>query len=307
MRAKSRSSSLLRIDSALRVSDAITGTATRDWYHCWKRSTCSPMICSTSGIASRRFPSVSSTTPLSASTSTTPTPGMRATSGSTSRGTAMSTMNSGRCGRASIASATLPGVRMKCDAPVEVTTTSTVFSASTSPGMSATRAISPSSFATSCARLCERFSSTMSAAPSALSRRAATAPILPAPTTSTRAPLSAPRCCFAYSTAADATEAESAEIAVCVRAFLPASSASRNSVCSVLPSERARCACTYASLTWLRISASPMSIESRPVLTRKRCSIACVPSSVYMYESMSLTSPWRKLPRNDLSCPTPIS
>ena len=46
----------------------------------------------------------------------------------------MSMMKSGRCGRASIASATLPGVRIKCDAPVEVTTMSERFIASTRPG-----------------------------------------------------------------------------------------------------------------------------------------------------------------------------
>ena len=59
---------------------------------------------------------------------------MRATSGSASRGTAMSTTNSGRSGRASIASATLPGVRMKCEAPVDVTTTSLAFNPSDQPG-----------------------------------------------------------------------------------------------------------------------------------------------------------------------------
>ena len=77
-------------------------------------------------------------------------------------------------------------------------------------------------------------------------------------------PRRSPTCVRANWTAAVAIETDWPPMSVCVRASLPALIASRKSECSVLPSERACWPWMYASLTCARISASPISIESRP-------------------------------------------
>ena len=113
--------------------------------------------------------------------------------------------------------------------------------ASTNPGISSARP-TPKFATIERARSCERLMTLISVAPSSLSRRAASAPILPAPITRTDFAATLPTCALAKSTAAVATDVDSFPIVVCERAALPALSASRKSVCSVLPSDRARCA-----------------------------------------------------------------
>ncbi len=183
------------------------------------------------------------TTVLSPSMSTSETLSIAATSGSTSRGTAMSTMKSGRCGRLAIAARTCSSFTTKFEAPVDATTTSAAAIASTSSGIS-TASPTPVSATRSRDRAIVRFATMTRPAPSWRKRFTAVRPILPAPTTSTDAPSSAPSRERAASTAAVAIETDSPPIPVCARAAFPAASASRKSRCNVRPSDFARVAAT---------------------------------------------------------------
>jgi hypothetical protein len=67
---------------------------------------------------------------------------------------------------------------------------------------------------------------------------------------------------------------------VSARARFPARNADSNSRSSIGPAAPASRAVVYASFSWLRICASPSTIESRPQATRNACRIAAASSSL---------------------------
>ena len=155
------------------------------------------------------------------------TPAMSPAAGSTSRGMAMSTISNGRPLRRAIAVVRSPCSSMMFVAPVEVSSTSTWAS---SAGRSARRTARPSKRAASAFAVSHvRLATTMSTSPAAPMATAMPSPISPAPSTSTRRPLSVPSRSVAIATAACATEVMPRPMPVSVRARLPTSSAWRNS------------------------------------------------------------------------------
>jgi hypothetical protein len=161
------------------------------------------IISSTRPISCRLLPMLLSTTPRRSSMSLRTIPGTSWAAGSTSRGTAMSTMNSGRWARVSIArcntsrSSTAPGAVVE---QMRMSEPATTFGSS-SHGCATASNVS----ATSCARSSVRLTTATSLAPACAKACAASRPIFPAPTIATRFPdsVSPEKARRASSTAAD--------------------------------------------------------------------------------------------------------
>jgi hypothetical protein len=93
--------------------------------------------------------------------------------------------------------------------------------------------------------------------------------ISPAPTNSTRTLPRSSNSCPASRTAAAAMLIECAPISVALRTSLATANERWNSWLSVVPSAPAVSAARTASFIWPRIWASPSTIESSPLATRK--------------------------------------
>ena len=152
--------------------------------------------------------------------------GSSATAASTSRGTAMSTISSGRDDR-SQPLARKSTVTIGSPAPVHVSTRSATPMAA--PSRSNPIATPPTRSASSAPRSAVRLATRISPAPARCNATATPSPIVPAPTTSTRRPSRPPSRSTAISTAAWLTDAVPRPIPVSVRARLPTPSAWRNS------------------------------------------------------------------------------
>ena len=95
--------------------------------------------------------------------------------------------------------------------------------------------------------------------------------ISPAPTTSTRRPVSRPKILRASETAAKLTDTAPSPSAVSVRTRLPTPNAQWNVLLSSGPCTCRSVAAWKASFTWPRICGSPTTSESSPAATRNRC------------------------------------
>ena len=151
------------------------------------------------------------------------TPGKSPASCSTSRGTAMSTMRSGRSPLADRAADNADFVTMTSPEPVDVKRTSA--SRKTSLRSVKSRTVAPTVWASSSARSLLRFNTTTFAEAFDDKARATPVPISPAPMTTMFLPSREPRMSVAISTAACETDAVPRLIAVSVRTRLPTSRA----------------------------------------------------------------------------------
>ena len=136
----------------------------------------------------------------------------------------------------------------------------------------------PTRSASSAARSQVRLAMRMSVTPLVASERTMPSPMSPAPMTRIERPSSEPRRSAAMATAAVDTEATWRPMPVSVRARLPTSRAWRNSRFSCDPAACSVWARSHATRTWPRISASPITAESRPAATENRCDAASAPS-----------------------------
>ncbi len=206
-----------------------------------------------------------------ASTSRTVTPGSVAQTGSTSRGTAMSSSTSGRPARPGSAASASSRVITGVDAPVQDSTTSAASSpvrrSSRSTTSPSTRAARRS--ARSRVRLATRIR------PATPSRRSpASWPIFPAPTSRTVRPPSPLTMRSAAPSATSTIDDAPRSSPVSARTRRPTRRAWRNIAWSRRPTERSRSASAKACFTWAAISRSPTTIESRPDVTANRCAAA---------------------------------
>jgi len=108
----------------------------------------------------------------------------------------------------------------------------------------------------------------MGKAPCSTRCRAASSPILPAPTSNTALPPRPAKIFLASSTAAKDTETACRPISVSVRTFLATAKACVNSAWRMGPTVSHACASANASFTWPRICGSPTIMESRLEATR---------------------------------------
>ena len=126
----------------------------------------------------------------------------------------------------------------------------------------------PKRRASSAARSRRRLATKIVRTPWVCSARAVSSAVSPAPMISTWRAARSPSASRAASTATEATEARPAEIAVSVRTRLPVASAARKSLLVSGPVAFAASAVSYARLTWPWTSASPITIDSSPEVTR---------------------------------------
>ena len=211
-------------------------------------------------------------------------PGRPATAGSTSRGRARSSRTSGRPGwpRRRSAPVTRSALITTPAAPVQEITRS---ASATGPARSARSAVLPPTAAASRpARSAVRLATTMCAAPIRAAVVAASELIEPAPTTSTRSPVSG----WAGSAAAGPPASRPCATAMpMLTRFAPAWSmpvspcarrAVRSASAPSSPRPRLSVACSRATdrarRTWPRIWLSPTTMDSRPQDTASRCCTA---------------------------------
>ncbi len=160
-------------------------------------------------------------------------------------------------------------------APVQVITRSAVpRTDSRSPRATARAAYSSASRS---ALTTDRFTTTISAAPSRETVAVASEAIEPAPTTTTRLPCTWPDGSPGSASAASTRDGGARSMSVSARARLPTRSACWNSEFSAGPTVPSSCPIRSAARVWPRIWPSPTTIESSPEATWNRCATA--PSS----------------------------
>ena len=176
-------------------------------------------------------------------------------------------MNMGRCLRALSARSTAPRPMMGSWLAVELTITS---NSCRRVGRSASRITSPPKrLASFSPRSSVRLAMTMALGFFAAKCVAASSIISPAPTNSTRTWPRSSNSWPARRTAAAAMLMECAPISVELRTSLATAKERWNSWLSVVPSAPACSAARTASFIWPRIWASPSTMESSPLATRK--------------------------------------
>ena len=236
------------------------------------RSSSAEMIRRTRATSRRRRSIELSAKALRSSMSRRVTPGTSATAGSTSRGTAMSTMSSSRPKRRCMASSISSWLMTISVEPVEVSTRSADTSAWGSCSIGIARP--PTRMASSVERSVPRPATTTSATPEPARERAMPSPISPAPRTRTRRSTSVPSRSAARATAADDSDTAPRPMPVSARDRFPTSMAKRKiraRLCWAVPSSSAL---FRASRTWPRIWPSPRITESTPAATPKRWATA---------------------------------
>ena len=226
------------------------------------------MISRTVSTSRRRSSIAASVSWWRSSTSWRVTPGICAAPGSTSRGTATSTMRRGTPPRRSITASTSARSTWTSVESVAVRSTSTLVSTSCKSPSGTARP--PRRSARSTARAWVRFATTTSPTPAAMSARPSPSATSPAPRINTERPRSENIVRSASATAAEDTDNARRPIAVSVRTRLPSSIACRKTRAIAWPDAPSDSASCQASRTWPRISPSPTIIESRPAATPKR-------------------------------------
>lgn len=204
-------------------------------------------MASTAGISAARWASAASLTRCTASAVSRVTPGTRAAPGSTSRGTARSTMKRRRVRRAAMARPTSVALMIVPGAAVALTTASACASTSARAARGADRA--PTSSPNRTARARVRLTTVTRTLRSVRALATSSRPVAPAPMTAMSRPAREPSSDRNRLRAADGIEAFPEAIRVSARARRPAQSARCSSRSSSGPMALACRAARYASRT----------------------------------------------------------
>mmetsp|Transcript_6178 Transcript_6178/g.17437 ORF Transcript_6178/g.17437 Transcript_6178/m.17437 type:complete len:341 (+) Transcript_6178:118-1140(+) len=275
------SSSKVRIASALVRSFLMVGTVSRLSLHASKAVCSSTSSASASAAACARAFLLASTTSFRSSTLYTMAPSASSMSFAMFRGTEMSKNRRTPPtlpppGAAPMAATSLLPTRMDSD-PEAANTTSASSTLRISSGTRAnSKSTSGKSAASSSQRGMERLTTVILVHPLDCRCFTSSRVIFPAPMMQIRASLKSCEGSFIWHSSAAAEDTETAPLAmdVSVRTRFPAWMACLNRPLRWRSYPLALCPFSCTALTWAKICPSPMTSESSPAETRKRCRVA---------------------------------